>query len=331
MTPPRKLGFLSKVYEFFFANLSLRLVALLFSLGFYVFVHGPGEAQRDVWVDVVTLLPTDSTGKVLVSEFPERVKVVVTGRSSVLSSLSREPLPPLQIDLRDTTRRAVAMERALVEVPAGVNVLQITPSMVELRWENRIEKRVPVRAQVLGSVRQGLELNGVPRVTPDSVVLRGPESELERIQHVSTEPVDLSAFGVGTLNRSLALTRTGRHVTSGGVESVLLEFEIVPHLEERVLRRLDLAVVGGTVKGAPRPARVDVRLRGLPTVIEGIDPDHVLPTVNVAELAIGAGPSFRRVEVRGLPEGVQISRIVPGEVLVERIDPAAPTPARGRR
>ena len=89
----------------------------------------------------------------------------------------------------------------------------------------------------------------------------------------------------------------------------------VPERAERTLTRLDVAAVGAPVRGL-RPTRVSIALFGPPAVVQSIDPEQVVPFVDATAVARTRAPGLARVQVRGLPEGVEARRIAPPEVLV---------------
>jgi hypothetical protein len=97
---------------------------------------------------------------------------------------------------------------------------------------------------------------------------------------------------------------------------VRVTFDMLPVLETVTLRRLTVAVVGGGARTELRPARVDVVVRGTRGLVAELDRDVVIPTVTLGEGGPGGGATLRAVEVRGLPEGLEVVSVTPPEVLV---------------
>ena len=317
---PRRESFGTQIKNAFTANIPVKFLALAISIVLFAIVHGAGDAQRVVWVDVVATLPAASSGHILVSEVPDRVKVVLTGRRAVINALNHEPLPPIQIDLRDTTRRLYTFEPSMMDVPAGLEVVQVSPPVVTLRYDASVEVRLSVSASFVGTAKTGLELKTPVQIEPATVIATGPESEIARVHQIATEPIDLSDFAQGVHNRQVALERQATHISFRDIESVRVAFELAPKMDERLLRKLPITVTGGMISGDPKPARADVRLRGPDTLMRNLDEDQILLTVDATGLVASSGSVFRRVIVRGLPNGVEASQILPPEVLV--------TPAR---
>ena len=105
------------------------------------------ERQLDTAVTLVNVPPD----MVITSEVPRFLSLRVRGPLSRLRSLD-----PVQtgvvIDLRGAGegQRDFPVETRNVVVPAGVEVLAVSPSQVPLRLERLGRRRVPMRARVVG-------------------------------------------------------------------------------------------------------------------------------------------------------------------------------------
>ncbi len=297
-------------------NLGLKIVALAAAVLLFSIVHGAGDLQRSVSVDVVTLLPPASARKMLLSDVPDTVRVTVSGRRALVQALGREPLPPIQLDLRDTGRRFVNVDATPLDLPAGLRVVQLNPPMLELAWAERAERRLPVVVSLVGAPPEGLEVRGARRVDPAEVRVVGPASVVDRLTEVSTAPIDLARYAAGSQDVRVPLAAAPPHVTFGDGAPVRVTFEFLPKLESLTLRRLTVAAVGGGPRTELRPARVDVVLRGTRDVVADFERDVVIPTITVGEAGAGSGATMRPVEVHGLPEGIEVVSVTPPEVLV---------------
>ena len=145
------------------------------------------ERQLDTAVTLVNV-PADM---VITSEVPRFLSLRVRGPLSRLRSLD-----PVQtgvvIDLRGAGegQRDFAVETRNVVVPAGVEVLAVSPSPVPLRLERLGRRRVPVRARVVGEPAAGLAVGSV-LAEPATAMLTGPRFQLEALQAITTEPVNV--------------------------------------------------------------------------------------------------------------------------------------------
>lgn len=311
-TRPRATG--GGLPQFITHNFALKLIALGLSLMLFSLVHSDVDAQRTIYLDVVALLPPPASGKMLVSPLPAQVKVTMRGSRSKLSSLSRDELAPLQMDLRDGSARSYHFDAHQLDTGGNVRVMEITPPSVTLTWAAASEKRVPVHVQLDGELERGLALQGDVETEPGYVTLRGPAPTLAAITTVSTEPVSLIDLGLGSHRRRLPLESAPEYVSYVEDSSVEVRLVVRPIVAERAFKRLEIAAVGDA-QVALRPERVEVILRGPQDVLAGVEPDGLLPYVEVAPGTSGV-TQLREIKLRGVPDGVEVMRILPPSSLV---------------
>lgn len=310
MTRP---GLLHRIFR---ENLGIKVISLLASLALFAAVRGSGDAQRTVSVEVQTVPAPSSSNRILLTQIPDTVRVTLRGRAALLNRLSREPLAPVQIDLRDTSRRFYALDVDAFTLPPGVSATQITPASIDLEWAERGEKRVPVLALFTGRAPAGYEVRRPARTEPATVLVTGPVAEVRRIQQLQTEPIDVSTFSIGQHSLQVPLERVRGHLAYSDDAQVSVHVDIVPESEERILRHVAVAPFGTGARVDIRPARVDFVIRGPRAVVRALEEDQLLATVDLDGVTEGTAASLRPVQVRGLPESVDVVRINPAEVLV---------------
>jgi YbbR domain-containing protein len=290
--------------------LALALAVLLFSL-----VHSDVDAQRTVSLDVVALLPPPGSGKMLISELPSQVKVTLRGSRSRLSSLSRDELAPVQVDLRDANSGYYYLDPRAIEVGSNVQVVEITPMMVPLTWAVAAERRIPVRVQIEGELDKAFTLRPSDiEADPAYVTLRGPEQALHSLSSVATEPLSLFGLGPGEQRHRLPLAPLPQHVTYVEDTAIEVRLRIQPAMAERTFKHLEIAAVGADRAGL-RPEHVDVTLRGAQNLIEALESEALVPYVELDPAALGEMQPHD-VKLRGVPAGVEVVSIVPPSTLV---------------
>lgn len=308
---PREASFVRKL---FFENLPLKIFSIVASLALFSLVRGAEDAQRSVFVDVVAVLPDSASGRILLSDIPDRVRVTLRGSNALLRSIRGGDIPPIQVTLDDTRARLYYFDPERIEIPAGVEITQIAPATIPLQWADRTERRLPVQPTLEGRPPPGLMLAAPPEVTPSAVSVTGPAPEISPLDHVTTDTVNLAALEAGRYERRVALMHLPPHSAYDDENTVVVSFEIVPQIAERSLPRLDVAVVGGTVREL-RPGRVRVRVRGAPQALDAMDPLGVVPYVDVSELEPTGGAQSVPVRVRGIPAGIELVDVEPPDVL----------------
>ncbi len=296
-------------------NLGLKAIALGLSLLLFYLVHSDVDAQRSVDIDVVALLPPPGSGKMLISELPAQVKVTLRGSRSKLSSLSRDDLSPIQLDLRDTSSGRYYLEAGAIDVGSNVQVVEMSPSIIPLTWATAAEKRVPVEAQYEGELDRGLQIAGEPEIEPSYVTLRGPEELLNRMTVTSTEPISLVHLDVGMHLRRVPLEPLPEHIGYLEDTAVEVRLQIAPATAEQNYKRLEVAALGDA-KVALRPTHVAVTLRGPEEALEELDSEALVPYVELDPEQSSRTASYD-VRLRGVPDGFEVLRIIPSSVIAQ--------------
>lgn len=262
-------------------------------------------------------MPPPDAAMMLVSSMPDQVKVTLRGSRSRINALSREDFDPVQMSLSDTSRRYFYFDPSSIEVPLGVSIVQIEPATVPLTWAQVAERQVPIRARVSGQPRDGLQVKQPIAIVPSRVTLHGPAFEIQAINEVETDVIVLDGLEPGQHHRRIPLERPPGHVTYLEEFEVQVRVDVMPEIAERSLSRVEVAALGSG-EFVVRPAVVDVLLRGPARALAAINPEHVVPFVNLQEIGAGVGNQPFKVELRGLPDQVTAVRVDPSEVLVRR-------------
>lgn len=296
-------------------NLALKGFSLLIALFLFFLIHGSEDAQRSTFVDVVALLPPAAAGKILRTPLPDQIRVTVRGSRSVINGLRRDEIPAVELDLRSAPR-TLAFEPTAFTLPAGVQVTAIDPTSVALRWENRESRTVRIRPRLTGTPPAGHELAANVTVEPSTVRIEGPSSVVAATSAVDTEVIDVTGLAQGRHERRVHLERA-MDLTFARDEPVRIAFEVVAERRTVVVRDVAVTPVGVGVRAELRPLRVDVHVSGSPQAAGLLVESRVVATVDLAGLPAEAqGTVPLPVSVSGLPEGLEVTRVDPAEVLV---------------
>jgi hypothetical protein len=272
----------SRVTSLVTENLNLKLLSLAFALALYSLVHGSQEAQRSLLLSVVALTPPQTSNRELVTPIPPEIRVTVRGARQTLDDLHADDIQ-VQLDLRAGTEERLTFEPSMIPLPPGIKVEQIDPPEVDLRWEDRIARDVPVQVGIIGTPATGFVVKGVPAATPGAVSARGPRSEIMVLQHARADAFDVTGLTQGTYTRQLAIDRPPPRV-SYDASSVSATLEIGREVVERPFTKVPVIVLGHPNAKA-QPPDVDVRLSCPPEVVRALRPEQVLPRVQVTSSA----------------------------------------------
>jgi hypothetical protein len=291
-------------------NLNLKLLSFAFALVLYSLVHGGQDARRSVVVDLEVLLPPESSDRVLVGSIPQSVRIFVRGSNQTIDNL-RASSVSVQMDLSTSQPSHVVFDQKMVRLPEGVNVEveQFDPAFIDLKWEQRVVRDVPIQVSVVGSPADGFVVKGPPVAEPKTAKVRGPQSEVMVLQYVRADAFDVRGLSEGSYPRNLAIERPSPRLHIEPT-SAIVTAEIMREVAERVFQKLPVAVVG-QAKGKTQPAEVDVRLVCPPDIVRTLRPEQLVPTVEVT--------SKEPTGSQSLPVQVRMDRceayVIPREVV----------------
>jgi YbbR domain-containing protein len=291
-----------------FRHLGLKVLSLAVAFGLWFAVAGEQTVERSLRVPLELRNRPDHLE--LVEDPPATVEVRVRGASGLLSRLSPADVVA-EVDLATARpgRRFFSLTRAQVRAPFGVDVVDVTPGTISLRFEPTLVRRVPLVPVVDGDPAEGY-VAGAVSVIPDTVEIAGPESAVLRLKEANTEPVSVTgarrtiheAVAVGLPDPSLRLT-------SPSNAAVTVQIEPMP--VDRLVTQVPVHI-RNAVRGLPAealPAEVAVTVRGPKDVVDALRPDSIAAFVDLA----GLGPGRYNLTVRVEP---------PPDFVVVKIEPA---------
>jgi YbbR domain-containing protein len=306
----------------FLENIGLKFLSLVLAATVFLLVNTDKDREITARVGVSYAMPDD---KVLVSGRLDEVRVTIKGPWQRLRKFDEREVERINLDLRHAPAGDVVITPDMIHLPSGLNVTSITPRIVHVMFDKRIEKVVEVSPQVSGSPEHGFVVSEVKPV-PATMKVRGAESTLRALTSVQTREV---SFG-GRAESFVAETET---VPPDGVEiegspGVVVHVTVDEELVTRKLRGLTVSLRGEGIDLARWqviPAQVDITLTGTLLSVEKAR----AAIVPVAKLTSGGDGKPRQVEVsiEGLPPGIGV-KTSPERVKVApaRAGPALPSP-----
>ena len=303
--------------ELLFEEWTLKLIAAAITLGLW---YGVTERRAPATMRVRNvalsfLLPENME----ISNDPrEQVEVTLSGKKEELAKLVAGNLV-VTVDVRgyqegERVARLVP-ENVTMNLPDGnASILKIEPGTVPLKLERRIERRIEVKPDFLGAPTEGYELRRV-EVTPRYIIVRGPASRVQTLEHAPTETITLEGRRESFTLRQVAVDiKDEKVVPLDGVVTVqvLIGAPLVERRFTGVTARL-ATQDGEEPRGAPPIAVV---LRGERAVVESIVGDELLVLWRPEEGADAGRVSNKLVPRVVLPPGLV------GKVEVVGVEPA---------
>lgn len=171
-------------------EIPILLLSFLFAVGLWYFNQLQHTEVRSFQLEPQLQI----SEKMLPIRAPKAITVTVRGPGEQLQSIDPKDFL-LSVDLKgmltegeyngkiEITRMGVARHLKGIEV-------SFSPVSVPVTLERKITKAVPVQVVTQGNVKTGYELEiGVP--TPDTVMVTGPRTLMEKLSFIQTEPVNL--------------------------------------------------------------------------------------------------------------------------------------------
>ncbi|UCH28111.1 MAG: hypothetical protein JSV06_07375 [Myxococcales bacterium] len=319
----RIVDVLTSIRLFFTSNLGLKASAVGIAILMFSLVHGAEDMERNVYIGVVVRPPTDAQEMILVTETPDRVRVRLKGSRARLNAIRQENLPPVDVKLKTRDESRYYFEKEMFDLPTGVSVVQVVPPSLTFKWVPRAVRELPVEVFIDGDLPDGLEWAGEPEVFPETIEVDGPRDVVNSMRTVRSMEVDVSELEEGVVQREIPLVGAPTN-TSFEAQTVLVTLRVQPKMKERVLSPLRVDAEG-TVPRALRPRAVTARIRGPEAVVDELLPASVLAIVNLTDTLVAKGSVAVPVELRGLPDGIEVLSIEPASVTV--LLPESPPPA----
>jgi YbbR domain-containing protein len=174
----------------FTTNIGWKLLSLAAAVALWVSVASEPELAtlRSVPVEYKGV-PDDLE---ISSSFVEDVVLEMRGPSSRLRDL-RDARPAVVLDfslVHQPGERTFTIDSSNASLPRGIQLVRSIPEQLRFQFERRVTRLVPVDVR-LSPPRSGYAVASV-QVTPHTVSVTGPQSSVERMPAVTTDPLDIS-------------------------------------------------------------------------------------------------------------------------------------------
>ncbi len=185
---------------------------------------------------------------------------------------------------------------------AGLSVTEIFPRQITFVVEKTVFKKLKIEPTTDVSFIDEFGLATPIRVYPDSVLVSGPLSVLEKTTSIKTKLVELSSLDSRTKIITELEEPTGFHLEKNKVE---LTFDV-----QRIVEK-DFENIKVNIEGMPKdrdvvliPNNIDCNLRGGINIIGKIDPKEIIATVDYREIVYDTLGSVK--PKIGLPNNTQL-------------------------
>lgn len=291
-----------------FRNLGLKVLALAIASLLWFTTAGEHVVERIVRVPLE--MQNRPEALELVGTPPDQVEVRLRGSSGLLSRLQPgDAVAILDLEAARPGARLFHLRTDQVRTPFGITVVQVIPQTVSLAFERGESRVVPIRPDIEGEPAAGFII-GATTITPSSVEVVGPSSDLHALSEATTEPVSIEG----------ATKNIEDTVTVGVDDSALrlreplsatVTIQILPSPIEKTFTDVRIAPRNGPgdVTVSVQPAVVSISVRGGREALSDLAASEIMAFVDLAGLGRGR---------YNLPVRIEPSRAFG----VGRVDPA---------
>lgn len=174
----------------------LRLLALAIAIALWFalsFEKREARSEKVVEASVSYIRPE---GLVILDPV-QRVEVMLSGPIDLVNRVSTGDVG-VQIDMRGMpagTAKVDLVAENVVNLPQGLLVERIRPSMLELTLDPQVTRTLAVEPQFVGEPAAGAIMGDVS-LDPPVVAVTGPQSQLSGLEAVQTAPIDLDGHAI---------------------------------------------------------------------------------------------------------------------------------------
>lgn len=210
-----------------FSNLGLKVLAVGIAIFLWVVARGSSNIERGY--DVPVTLEKVPEDLVVVERGANVVNLRVAGPLAALRNLDPQDLE-YTIDVSGAKPgRAdfdVDTSRFEADLPRGARIVSRSPSQIDLTFERRATRPVPVRADLEGQPAPGYRVVSVD-IQPPRVRVSGARSQVLRLSEAVTEMIDVSG-ATSTIEREVRVSPGPGHMWTEQPRTAKVRVRIEP-------------------------------------------------------------------------------------------------------
>ncbi len=210
---------MDRLKNLFLQNIGLKLLSFFFALILWFYVNAKGI------VEVNYVIPLEyhnlPSSLMMVGESVGYVDVRIRLREGFQNQAVSQQISAM-VDLSEAKpgETVYYLNEKDIRVPSYMEITRISPRAIKVKLEPVVTKSVGVVAEVVGKPAEGVALKSV-EINPPMVTVEGAKGLVDRLQEVSTVPIDLNGASK-TFSQAVSLKLLGKEVRVVGQESVVV-------------------------------------------------------------------------------------------------------------
>jgi YbbR domain-containing protein len=280
---------------------------------------GSEEVIRNVPVNVVT-----SEKTVNLDETIRYVDITVRGRSQKRLNLLSPSDFKIQLDVGDNAYAPIKpvtfklIRSASISKPFGINIVRINPEVIVLHFDRMSTKEVPILARFTGMTSEDYACGEV-KLVPDKTEISGPESVINSISKVQTEPIFLDRRTTEDFDYIVKITEPHSKV-SVAPPKTLAQVEIYKKFDTRLFTGMPVYVLGVANSGKTvkqiTPSNVDITISGVKSTLEVMNGSELSAFIDISSIKEPGVSKLKAQCFIKLPN-IKVNTVSPAEIEVE--------------
>ena len=228
--------------DLIFNNWHYKLLSLGFAIFFWYMVIG--QQNSEITIELPIEFRNVPANYVIVNNPINKVSILLSGPSPIIKSLTKENLSfPVDLGKIHIGKNEIYLFPHMLNLPRKVNVKLINPSKFIIDVDKFETRVLPVVPKLVGKVKAGYKLSSVD-VTPPVVKITSLERELNKIDHIDTDPVNLFEKDK-SFEEEVPLNANIKYLKSLKPEKVKIKVAIIEDLVEVKIRNVKIKVKSG--------------------------------------------------------------------------------------
>lgn len=168
------------MWEHLRTNLPYRIISLLIAIIAWGWVTTNQNPVRDALYEI-PLETRSLSADLMVANKPATVNIRVQARASILENFtSRDYMAYVNLSEAEIGDNVVPVQ---VSLPAGVEVVNVNPSLVSIKIDQITQIQMPIRPIISGETPTNYMVLE-PSISPTEIIISGPKSVLDRVVDV---------------------------------------------------------------------------------------------------------------------------------------------------
>ncbi|MBN1797139.1 MAG: YbbR-like domain-containing protein [Spirochaetales bacterium] len=295
-----------------FTNWPAKIISLLVAV--IIFFIYRMDTQQQFSIPLEKKLPP---GFAIANEYPSRVDVVLRGvkyRTPLEESNFYAFFDVSNIRTEGQVQAEIIVKLLPEDLKLGTFEFEYSPSLISIRLEQEIEKKVPVLPNLVGAPPKGYKYEY--KIDPGTITIRGPRSHVQKITEVTTEKIDLTGR-ISEIKSFVKITTGNSFVRPLENQEALLQISINQEQITKTFSNIPI-ILTNTPFGLQVMSAIPrgyVELKGNQIDIDNLDTEQIKLIVNCREVTEPGEYVF--IPEPNIPEKMSVINYDPKTIIIK--------------